>query len=142
MQAGNAFKIAGMLSSIVGLLHVVIIFSGPGAYVYFGAGQDMADGDAAGSWVPDLLTFGIALVFFVFAAYAFSAAGVLRALPAAKWVLICIASLFLVRGSVVVVELMGYLNEAVIPFRNLVFSTFSLVTGIFYARGVRQVYFQ
>jgi putative oxidoreductase len=135
MKHQKYLTLAGVMSSLIGLLHLVIIFSGPDAYLYFGAGKEMADGDAAGSIIPDLVTLGVAVVFFVFAAYAFSGAGLIRPLFGLKKILIIISLIFLLRGLVVMADLAVYLTTPGYPFRNIVFSVVSLVTGIFYFLG-------
>jgi hypothetical protein len=49
----SPFLLAGAaLSAIASALHVAIIFGGPGAYRFFGAGERFAQLDAAGSHVP------------------------------------------------------------------------------------------
>jgi hypothetical protein len=69
------------LSAIAALLHICIIFSGPAWYRFFGAGERMAAGAAAGHLYPALVTLLIACMLGVWAAYALSGAGVLQPLP-------------------------------------------------------------
>lgn len=130
------FIIAGMLSLSISLLHVAIIFAGPDAYIFFGAGKEMADADASGSWIPDILTLAVACAFLVSALYAFSGAGLIRRLPLLKVVLIVIAIVYILRGLGVLGDLMNYFQLGHYPFRNIVFSTVALLTGIVYATGI------
>jgi hypothetical protein len=90
------------LSAIASLLHVGIIFGGPGWYRFFGAGERFAQLDAAGSLVPDLVTLGIAAVLALWAAYALSGAGAIRRLPLLRTALVAITSVYLARGLVLV----------------------------------------
>lgn len=141
MKPQQALAIGGLFSILIGLLHGAMIFAGPEAYIYFGAGKEMADGDAAGSILPDLLTLFIAVVFVGFGWYAFSGIGRVRRLPALKGVLIFIASIFLLRGLGVLFDVFSFFSTSDYPFRNIIFSLVSLVTGIFYGLGVYGLYF-
>jgi hypothetical protein len=140
MPYSRYFIVAGMLSLGISLLHIAIIFAAPEAYVFFGAGQEMADADAAGSWTPDLLTLGVAVVFMLFAMYAFSGAGLIRKLPLLKLALIIIAIIYTLRGLVIIPDLMVYFQHSSYPFRNIVFSTVSLFTGLAYTMGIVKGY--
>lgn len=91
-------KIAGLLSFIAALLHVAVIIGGPNWYRFFGAGEGMAQMAEQGLLTPILITTAISLVLFIWALYAWSAAGMIIALPFLKLVLIAITSIYLVRG--------------------------------------------
>ncbi|RRN43929.1 hypothetical protein EHV23_11090 [Lautropia dentalis] len=52
-------------SLLVALLHVFVIINGAPAYRFFGAGETLASMAEQGSWLPGVLTAGIALVFVV-----------------------------------------------------------------------------
>ncbi len=67
-----------IFSAAVAVLHLVAIYYGAPAYRYFGAGEELASMAEAGSAIPGLVTFGIAVLFLVLAAYALAAAGALR----------------------------------------------------------------
>ena len=90
------------LSAIAALLHICIIFGGPAWYRFFGAGERMASGAAAGHWYPPIVTLLIACMLAVWAAYALSGAGVLQPLPLLAFVLPAITAVYLLRGLVVV----------------------------------------
>ncbi|HWM93764.1 MAG TPA: hypothetical protein VN493_23600 [Thermoanaerobaculia bacterium] len=130
MNGNIALKIAGCLSAAVAALHVVIVFVGPRAYRYFGAGEDLARQAEAGSFLPAVITLGIAAVFTVFALYAFSGAGSIRRLPLLRTGLVVIGLIYTVRGLALISELL----QGAIP-RHLVFSAVSLTIGIAYLWG-------
>lgn len=93
--------IGAALSAVAALLHLCIIFGGPAWYRFFGAGERMASGAAAGHLYPPIVTLLIACVLGVWAAYALSGAGVLQPLPLLAWVLPAITAVYLLRGLVV-----------------------------------------
>lgn len=136
MNGKRTLEAAGWLSAAVAVLHVVIVFVGPAAYRYFGAGEDMARQAEAGSFVPAALTLFLVALFAVFALYAFSGAGGLRRLPLLRTGLITIGLIYTLRGLALIPELIQYLRppEDVLP-RELVFSLVSLVTGLLYLLG-------
>jgi hypothetical protein len=89
----------------------------------------------AGSPLPALLTLIAASVFTVFGFYALSGAGRAQRLPQLRIILIGISGVYLLRGLVVVPELLLYLNTSEIPLRALGFSLISLTIGIVYTIG-------
>lgn len=95
---GTALIISGCMSALVALLHVAIILGGGPWYRFFGAGERMALAAEAGRLHPAAATACIALVFATWAAYAFSAAGLLRPLPLRAPVLAAITAIYLARG--------------------------------------------
>ena len=97
---------AGAGSLAASALHLACIAGGPDWYRWLGAGEKMARAVERGSWCPSLVTCAIAAVLAVWAAYSFSAAGVLARLPLTRTALVLIsavligrAGLFLVRTS-------------------------------------------
>jgi hypothetical protein len=72
---------AAWMSLVASALHVAVIVGGPDWSRFFGAGEEMARAAERGSLVPALVTLAIAAILAGWAAYAFSAAGVLRPLP-------------------------------------------------------------
>lgn len=140
MTYRRLFIFAGILSVLIGVLHLVIIFADPDAYIFFGAGKEMAEADRSGSWMPDIITFCVALVFLVFGAYAFSGASWIRRLPALKFALLFIASIFTLRGLAVVADLLGYFYTDNYPFRNIIFSMVSLLVGFSYILAIIKGY--
>lgn len=92
--------VGGSLSVAAALLHLGCILGGPEWYRFFGAGEGMARAAARGEWTPALITLFIAAVLLIWAAYAFSGAGVLPRLPLLRTGLIVIAAIYLLRGLV------------------------------------------
>jgi len=90
------------LSAVAALLHICIIFGGPAWYRFFGAGERMASGAAAGHLYPPIVTLLIACVLGTWSAYALSGAGVLQPLPLLAWALPAITAVYLLRGLAVV----------------------------------------
>ena len=93
--------VGGAASLAAALLHVACIFGGPDWYRFFGAGEPLARAAERGSWVPPLLTLGIASVLAVWAAYAFSGAGLIPRLPFMRSALVVISAVYLARGLVI-----------------------------------------
>ncbi len=89
---------AAGLSVIAALLHVGCIIGGPAWYRLFGAGEAIAQAAEQGSWYPALITSGITLVLVLWAAYALSAASVIRPLPWLKAGVVAITAVYLLRG--------------------------------------------
>jgi hypothetical protein len=122
-----------MLSAAAALLHVAIIFGGPGWYRFFGAGERMAHAAEMGSFRPPLYALGIALVLLVWALYAFSGAGRIGRLPLLRTGLIVISAIYLLRG-LAPVPMLILTPERVDGF--VLWSSFVvLVYGLCYAVG-------
>ena len=95
----NPWLIAGgWLSLAAALLHLGVIIGGPDWYRFFGAGDEMARMDAQGSWTPALITFCIAAILAIWAAYAFAGAGLIRRLPLIRTGLVAISAIYLAHG--------------------------------------------
>ncbi len=133
MIARNPWLIAGgWLSLAASALHVACIFGGPDWYRFFGAGEAMAQADARGSWMPALVTAGIAALLAIWAAYAFSGAGLIRRLPLLRTGLVMISAIYLARGLALVP--IAFAPAAQTPF-NVWSSLIVLVYGIVHAVG-------
>lgn len=89
---------AGMMSAAASLLHLACIVGGPSWYRFFGAGEPIARAAERGSWIPALLTLGIAAVLAAWVAYALSGAGLFRPLPLLRTALVAITAVYLLRG--------------------------------------------
>jgi hypothetical protein len=123
----------GGLSLAAALLHVAVIFGGPAWYRFFGAGEAMARAAERGAWQPTLITVGIATVLAIWAAYAFSGAGLLARLPLLRTGLVVISGIYLLRGLVLFHALI-FMPTVVTPF--LVWSSLIVLGyGIIYAVG-------
>lgn len=126
------------LSAIAALLHICIIFGGPAWYRFFGAGERMAAGAAAGHLYPALVTLLIACMLGVWAAYALSGAGVLQPLPLLALALPAITAVYLLRG-LVVVALFVFDRRRLTAFW-VWSSAICLVYGVVHLVGVVQVW--
>ena len=90
--------VGGALSAIAALAHLAVIAGGPDWYRFFGAGEGMARAAERGELRPTLITIGIAAMLFVWAAYAFSGAGLIGRLPLLRTGLVVISAVYLLRG--------------------------------------------
>ena len=126
---------------IIAILHIIIVYLGSDAYVYFGAGNEMARMDSEGSLFPMISTLFIATVFGLFGFYGLSGARVIGKLPLIKTMLLIISSLFSLRGLLFFIQLFQMIfsnsNE---PVRFLFFSLFALITGIMFSIGTYLVW--
>ena len=91
---------AAVASALAGLLHVGCVVFGASWYRFVGAGQPMVQMVEAGRLFPHLVTLAIALVLFGWGMYALDGAGWPLSLPWARWVILTIASVYLLRGIV------------------------------------------
>jgi hypothetical protein len=133
---GTAWLTAAAAASFaVALAHVAITFWGASAYEYFGAPANLVEVAGRGSAVPALITLIIALVFALFGLYGLSGAGRAPTLPLLRIVLIGISGIYLLRGLVVVPELVLFLHSTTLPARLLGFSLVSLAIGVLYTVG-------
>jgi len=102
MTHRNPWLIAGgCLSLIASALHIGCIIGGPGWYRFFGAGEAMAQAAERGEAYPAILTFGIATILAVWAAYAFAGAGLIRRLPLMRTALVAITAVYMSRGLII-----------------------------------------
>lgn len=133
-----ALVAAGTLTAIAALAHLACIVLGASAYRFMGAGERMARAVEAGSLKPNFITLAITSVLLVWAAYAFSAAGVIGELPLTSWVLGVVGLVFLVRA------LAFPLLRPVFPENTtrfwLISSGVCLLLGLLYAFGAVAVW--
>lgn len=128
-----ALIIGGLLSVAASLLHIGCIIGGPDWYRFFGAGEGMAQAAERGEALPHIMAGGIAAILAIWAAYAFSGAGLLPRLPLLRTGLVVISAVYLLRGLVLIPALV--INGAnVMPF-ILWSSLIVLVYGLAYAIG-------
>ncbi len=123
------------LSFFLALLHLAMIPIGTEAYDFFTAPAHFVELARRGSPLPALMTLLVALVFTIFGFYALSAAGRAPRLPQPRIILIGISGIYLLRGLVVVPELLLFLHTTDFPVRALFFSVASLMIGIVYTVG-------
>lgn len=141
----TALKTGALLTGFAALLHIGIIFGGADWYRFFGAGEEMAQMDASGSYIPALSCAFIASVLTIWALYALSGAGVIRRLPFLRTVLALTASVFLIRGiagvPMVLLENDPHMNELKARMIFIVLtSAFCLILGICYLIGTAAVW--
>ena len=77
MTRNKPLIVGGCLSVLAALLHISCIFGGPEWYLFFGAGQKMANLAAAGDPYPTIATLVIATILVGWGLYAFSGAGII-----------------------------------------------------------------
>jgi putative oxidoreductase len=132
--------IAGILSMLAAILHIGVIIGGPAWYRFFGAGEGMARMAEKGMAYPAIATAVIALVLFIWAAYAFSGAGVITRLPLLKAGLVVISLIFVARGVFGIVlmnsvEHPSFSELQARPIFLLVTSIICFVCAFFYILG-------
>jgi hypothetical protein len=133
--------LGGLLSASVALLHFAVIFVGAPAYRYLGAGERMAIMDERGDRRPAAMTAALTVVFAVWAAYAFSGAGLIQPLPFLRAGLVGIGAIYALRGLVLFPQLVMTLSGGSgAPPRHLFFSAVSLVIGMAYLVGVARIW--
>lgn len=134
-RGAGSLTVAAAMSFFVALLNLAMIPVGADAYDFFTAPTRMIELARSGSPLPPLLTLIAAFVFTLFGFYALSGAGRAPRLPQLRIMLIGISGIYLLRGLMVVPELLLLLNTSDIPPRALVFSLISLTIGIVYTIG-------
>src|SRR5262245_49896623 len=116
---GRPLLLFGGLASIaIAALHVVIVFIGPPAYRYFGAGEALARQAELGSLFPATLTLIVATAFALFGAYALSGAGTLRRLPLLRLGLTTIGVIYTLRGLLLVPQALYVIRHRISPFHR------------------------
>ncbi len=127
------FLSAALCNIGVAILHIYVILQGPWAYRYFGAGEELAKMAEQGSYLPMLLTSFITLVFAIFALYCLAGAGWDLRLPFLRFSLVGIATMFTLRGSLLLAA--AALGMKVSSF-DLWSSVVSLAIGLLHCAAV------
>lgn len=133
MSGKTLLILGGGLSAVAALLHIAVIIGGPSWYRFFGAGEPMAQMAERGSSYPTIVTLGIAAILTIWAAYAFSGAGLLPRLPLLRSALIAISAIYLLR-AVCFVPAMAMTGAPITQFA-IWSSLIVLVYGLAYALG-------
>ena len=133
MRPNRWLMTAGILSALAAGLHLAIIVGGPDWYRYFGAGERMARMAERGVPTPAIFAAAIAVVLTLWAAYAFSGAGLLRRLPLLRTGLVVISAIYLLRGLVLLPMLI--LKPEMVDGFALWSSLVVLAYGLVYAAG-------
>ena len=99
LDTGSLALLVGAAFSVVAALaHLACIVVGAPAYRFMGAGERMARAIEAGQLRPTLVTLAVAGVLLVWAAFAFSGAGIVASLPLTKYALVAISVVYLGRA--------------------------------------------
>lgn len=97
--AKTALLVAAALTAAASLAHFACIPLGAPAFRFLGASERFARLAARGHWLPPLTAFVIGLFLGLCAAYALCGAGAIGPLPLSRWVLPCMAAVFLLRAG-------------------------------------------
>lgn len=129
----------GVLSAAAALLHLACIAGGPDWYRFFGAGEGIARAAEQGSWMPALITLGIAVLLSIWSVYAFAGAGLIGRPPLLRTGLGVISAIYLARGLMVFAPAVMSRPDLSSTFM-LWSSLIVLVLGIVYAIGTWQAW--
>lgn len=132
-MARNRWLVAGgTMSGAAAALHIGVILGGPDWYRFFGAGEEMARMAERGSDRPAMITAFIAAMLAVWAAYAFSGAGLIRRLPLLRTALVLISAVYLLRGLVLLplLALRPQLVDSFAVWSSLIVLGYGIVHGI------------
>jgi hypothetical protein len=134
-KAERCLIAGGVMSGLVAILHAVLAVE-PALYRYVapGQGSTLAEMAVEGSSVTTIASVAIALVFALWALYAFSGAGLIGRLPLLRAALIAIGAIYVLRALALPTEIRMVSAEGY-PFRFVVFSGISLVAGLLYLIG-------
>jgi len=132
----NYLRLGGILSFLVALFQAIISFS-PSWSLYFGAPEELISNSL-------LLIFSgivVSIIFLIFGLYGLSGAGDIRHLPLERNVLLGIASIYTLRGSLIILQLLILLSfvqsKEVITLPLILSSIVSLIIGIIYFIGIK-----
>jgi len=135
--------IAGSFSLLAAALHVGVVIGGPSWYRFFGAGETIAVMAEKGSFKPTVITLAIAIILFIWGAYAWSGAGFLPSMPFIKLVLSTITAIYLIRGVVGLVAPFAS-NHPQIQQNSITFwmlsSAVCFVIGLFHLLGIIEIW--
>jgi hypothetical protein len=137
MRGGRRFALlaVGVGSVVAAVLHVAIASVGPDAYTWIGA-AGLARADARGAWWPEAAALLVMYGLLLLAVSAFSLAGALRPIRAARPIVTAAGALFVVRGLSFVPDLWRAATDGS-PWRFAAFSAVALGVGLLllYASG-------
>jgi hypothetical protein len=128
--------VAAGCSLAVALLHAVVPLVGPAAYRFIGGFSQASAVESGAAVRLALITYAVALLFAIWALYAFSGAGVLRRLPLLRLGLLVIGGIYALRGLRLIPEMVATVQGTLgVPQRFLWFSAVSLAIGACYLLG-------
>ncbi|MCI0478006.1 MAG: hypothetical protein L0Y55_17320, partial [Anaerolineales bacterium] len=102
----------------IAALHVLIVIVGVPGYIFFGT-ADLARLAMQGSPIPAIATLALAALFAAFGMYALSGAGIIRRLPFTRLALVCIGSVYTLRGLILILDVMRWTQSAGYPPRQM-----------------------
>lgn len=139
MHPSLALKIAAGCSAFLGLFHVPFLFLGEKAARFFTAPRYVLTLMHENSPWLLLVVVIILAVFGLFTVYALSGAGIIRRLPGQRGVLLAIASLYTLRGLVLLPQVLLLMNHpGRIPPQAPLFSATALLIATFHWIGLRR----
>jgi len=143
MQRNYQLIIAGGLSFFASLLHIACIFGGPEWYLFFGAGERMAQLASVDDPYPTIVTLVISSILAVWGLYAWSGAGLIFKLPLLKTCLVLITAIYIIRG--VAGLFAPFLTSDPVVHQNsitfwLVSSVICCIYGSFYLFGTKKLW--
>ena len=126
----------GVISALISMLHVILAIE-PKLYSYISTDQESAVIQMAerGSSLIIIATIALALIFAIWSIYAFSGAKLIRPLPLQRKILIAIGVIYILRALFLPSEINMVMTQGY-PFRFVLFSAISLVTGLLYLIGI------
>jgi putative oxidoreductase len=125
----------GTISALISIFHLFLAIK-PEYYRYIAPGQEsaLAQMAAQGSSLITTASIVLALIFAIWAVYAFSGAGLVGRLPLLGKALIAIGVIYILRSLFFPSEINMVLTQGY-PFRFVVYSAISLVAGLLYLIG-------
>jgi len=124
------------MSALISLLHIILILKPEIFYRLINLNQESASAPTA-SQGPGLsiAALVLALIFAIWAIYAFSGAELIKPLPLLRTALVAIGVIYILRSLFLPLEIYMVLTKGH-PFQFVVYSTISLVTGLLYLVGI------
>lgn len=129
----SMLKIAGISNFILSIVHLVSLFWAKQVFEAGGIGKEMNELSQIHPSIPYIVTIIVAIIFFVFGLYAFSADGRIRKLPLLKLGIFGIASLYLLRSLMGVVEIL--IRNDISVGLEVCYSLVALTIGLLYLLG-------
>ncbi len=118
------------------LLHVVALIGGPRWIAFVGAPVAVVRSAREGTWLAPVGALSIAALLTLWGLYAFSAAGWFRPLPLIRPVLALVATIFLLRGAIILPALGRVDWTSPVDLFVVGSSLFILLLGMAYAIGL------
>ena len=106
MRTVPFFVVAAALLFAGAILHVAALIGGPSWIAFVGAPREVVESASRGTWLAPVGALGITALLLLLAAYALSAATVFRSFPFSRSILTFFATIFIVRGLIIVPALL------------------------------------